>query len=151
MPQFAAIRVWVGGTRTQHPKQKEHTHTREKHSSTAACTTPHAFHSPHGIRLKLAPRHTIYVRCPPQDEEELTPYTHTTHTTHTNASFRFRNPLSLSCVCVCVCVVFTLLTRKVRYEDQQKINEFGRLNNRLLEIRDDKSHMKVSLYVGTCK
>ncbi|CAN0072255.1 unnamed protein product [Ectocarpus sp. 6 AP-2014] len=31
---------------------------------------------------------------------------------------------------------------EVRYEDQQKINEFGRLNTRLLEIRDDKSHIK---------
>eukprot|EP00752_Nemacystus_decipiens_P018188 g16318.t1 len=34
---------------------------------------------------------------------------------------------------------------EVRYEDQQKINEFGRLNNRLLEIRDDKSHIKDTL------
>ncbi|CAB1116028.1 unnamed protein product [Ectocarpus sp. CCAP 1310/34] len=30
----------------------------------------------------------------------------------------------------------------VSYEDQQKINEFGRLNTRLLEIREDKSHVK---------
>lgn len=40
-------------------------------------------------------------------------------------------------------LVSTFVTGKVRYEDQQKINEFGRLNNRLLEIREDKSHMKV--------
>lgn len=27
---------------------------------------------------------------------------------------------------------------QVRFEDQEKINEFGRLNNRLLEIRADQ-------------
>lgn len=37
------------------------------------------------------------------------------------------------------------LRGKVRYEDQQQINEFGRLNTRLLEIRDDKAHIKVLL------
>lgn len=31
---------------------------------------------------------------------------------------------------------------EVRLEDQQRINEFGRLNTRLLEIKDDKSHIK---------
>lgn len=36
-----------------------------------------------------------------------------------------------------------LVEGQVRLEDQQRINEFGRLNNRLLEIRDDKAHIKV--------
>ena len=31
---------------------------------------------------------------------------------------------------------------KVRFEDQEKINEFGRLNNRLLEIRADVTQYK---------
>ncbi|CAM9806894.1 unnamed protein product [Ascophyllum nodosum] len=31
---------------------------------------------------------------------------------------------------------------EVRLEDQQKINEFGRLNARLVEIRDDKAYVK---------
>lgn len=39
--------------------------------------------------------------------------------------------------------------QKVRYEDQQKINEFGRLNNRLVELRDDKSHLKVCVQTDT--
>eukprot|EP00349_Pseudokeronopsis_sp_Brazil_P002742 CAMPEP_0202964128 /NCGR_PEP_ID=MMETSP1396-20130829/8201_1 /ASSEMBLY_ACC=CAM_ASM_000872 /TAXON_ID= /ORGANISM="Pseudokeronopsis sp., Strain Brazil" /LENGTH=54 /DNA_ID=CAMNT_0049685981 /DNA_START=56 /DNA_END=216 /DNA_ORIENTATION=+ len=30
----------------------------------------------------------------------------------------------------------------VRFEDQEKINEFGRLNNRLLEIRADIAQLK---------
>ena len=30
----------------------------------------------------------------------------------------------------------------VRFEDQEKINEFGRLNNRLLEIRADLAQLK---------
>jgi hypothetical protein len=32
---------------------------------------------------------------------------------------------------------------EVRREDQEQINEFGRLNNRLIEIREDKSILKV--------
>lgn len=32
---------------------------------------------------------------------------------------------------------------QVRLEDQRSINEFGRLNTRLTEIKDDKSHIKV--------
>ena len=35
---------------------------------------------------------------------------------------------------------------QVRLEDQERINEFGRLNTRLLEIRDDKSHFKARLF-----
>lgn len=30
----------------------------------------------------------------------------------------------------------------MRFEDQEKINEFGRLNNRLLEIRADLAQLK---------
>lgn len=30
----------------------------------------------------------------------------------------------------------------MRFEDQEKINEFGRLNNRLLEIRADLTQLK---------
>lgn len=32
---------------------------------------------------------------------------------------------------------------EVRREDQEQINEFGRLNNRLIEIREDKGILKV--------
>lgn len=31
---------------------------------------------------------------------------------------------------------------EVRLEDQQSINEFGRLNSRLVELREDKAHIK---------
>lgn len=34
---------------------------------------------------------------------------------------------------------------EVRFEDQQHINEFGRLNTRLHEIREDKKTLKVGL------
>lgn len=32
---------------------------------------------------------------------------------------------------------------EVRFEDQQHINEFGRLNTRLHEIREDQKQLKV--------
>jgi hypothetical protein len=34
----------------------------------------------------------------------------------------------------------------VRWEDQQQINEFGRLNTRLNELRADKKALKVGLH-----
>ena len=37
---------------------------------------------------------------------------------------------------------YSLASFQVRFEDQQKINEFGKLNNRLLEIRADIGQLK---------
>lgn len=37
----------------------------------------------------------------------------------------------------------TYMHEQVRLADQQKINEFGRLNTRLQELREDKMHVKV--------
>jgi len=38
---------------------------------------------------------------------------------------------------------------EVRREDQDKINEFGRLNARLYEVRDEISSLKVWVFVIT--
>ena len=38
---------------------------------------------------------------------------------------------------------------EVRWEDQQNINEFGRLNDRLHEVRDEQKLLKVRGLLGT--